>query len=100
MKTRFRLIRRNERLHRFYCLDTVTGNRISLQTQDEDVAQSYGCRGRIFAWLSVLIHDRSSVFTEQFRETLRSAGVESLKLPARSPRSDLFVASRNRVWTT
>lgn len=38
MKTRFRLIRRNERLHRFYCLDTVTGKRISLQTQDEDVA--------------------------------------------------------------
>ena len=32
-----------------------------------------------------LIQDRSSLFTEQFRETLRSAGVESLKLPARSP---------------
>ena len=30
-----------------------------------------------------LIQDRSSLFTEQFRETLRSAGVESLKLPAR-----------------
>ncbi len=32
-----------------------------------------------------LIQDRSSLFTEQFRETLRSAGVEPLKLPARSP---------------
>ena len=31
-----------------------------------------------------LIQDRSSLFTEQFRQTLRSAGVESLKLPARS----------------
>ncbi len=38
MKARFLLIRRNERLHRFYCLDTVTGKRISIQTQDEDVA--------------------------------------------------------------
>ena len=32
-----------------------------------------------------LIQDRSTRFTEQFRETLRSAGVESLKLPPRSP---------------
>lgn len=32
-----------------------------------------------------LIQDGSSLFTEQFRETLRSAGVEPLKLPARSP---------------
>ena len=32
-----------------------------------------------------LIQDRSSLFTEQFRETLRSAGMEPLKLPARSP---------------
>jgi len=37
-----------------------------------------------------LIQDRSSLFTEQFRETLRSAGVESLKLPARSPNLNAY----------
>ena len=38
MKNRYRLIRRNERLHKFYCLDSVTGKRVSLHTQDEDEA--------------------------------------------------------------
>ena len=37
-----------------------------------------------------LIQDRWSLFTEQFRETLRSAGVESLKLPARSPNLNAY----------
>lgn len=37
-----------------------------------------------------LIQDRSSLFTEQFRATLLSAGVESLKLPARSPNLNAY----------
>jgi len=44
-----------------------------------------------------LIQDRSSLFTEQFREILRSAGVESLKLPARSPNLNAF--AERFVWT-
>ena len=37
-----------------------------------------------------LIHDRSTLFTEQFRETLKSVGVEPLRLPARSPNLNAF----------
>lgn len=32
-----------------------------------------------------LIHDRDPLFTEEFREVLRSSGVEPIKLPAKSP---------------
>jgi putative transposase len=32
-----------------------------------------------------LIHDRATLFAEQFRQTLRGAKVEALRLPARSP---------------
>jgi putative transposase len=32
-----------------------------------------------------LIHDRDPLFTKEFREALRGAGVKSLKLPPRSP---------------
>ena len=37
-----------------------------------------------------LIHDRSTLFTEQFREVLKSAGVEPLRLPVRSPNLNAF----------
>jgi transposase InsO family protein len=37
-----------------------------------------------------LIHDRATVFTEQFRAILKSAGVEPLRLPARSPNLNAF----------
>jgi transposase InsO family protein len=37
-----------------------------------------------------LIHDRATVFTEQFREIIKSAGVEPLRLPARSPNLNAF----------
>ena len=37
-----------------------------------------------------LIHDRATVFTEQFRAILKSAGVEALRLPARSPNLNAF----------
>src|SRR5260370_25757344 len=32
-----------------------------------------------------VIHDRDPLFTREFRELLRSAGVKSIKLPAHSP---------------
>jgi integrase len=39
MKMRFRLIRRGNRSWKFYCVDTVTGRRTSLQTPNEDEAR-------------------------------------------------------------
>jgi transposase InsO family protein len=48
----------------------------------------------------VLIHDRDPLYTEKFRETLRAAGVRSLKLPKRSPNlnalAEAFVAGIRR----
>lgn len=38
MSTRFRLIRRGIRGNGFYCVDTSTGKRTSLRTDDENVA--------------------------------------------------------------
>ena len=35
--------------------------------------------------ISNLIHDRDSLFSTSFRATLSPAGVETVKLPARSP---------------
>jgi transposase InsO family protein len=37
-----------------------------------------------------LIHDRSSLFTPEFAIILESAGVESVRLPARSPNLNAF----------
>ena len=37
-----------------------------------------------------LIHDRDPLFTEAFRAHLRSAGVETVKLPARSPNLNAY----------
>jgi hypothetical protein len=42
MKTRYRLIRRGTRCGMFYCVDTQTGKRTSLQTSDEAEAQPAG----------------------------------------------------------
>jgi len=39
---------------------------------------------------SYLIHDRATVFREPFRQLLRSAQVEGLRLPARSPNLNAF----------
>lgn len=38
-----------------------------------------------------LIHDRSPVFTQEFRSTLTSAGVKPVKLPVRSPNLNAYV---------
>ena len=32
-----------------------------------------------------MIHDRDPLFTEQFQKTIQASGIESVKLPARSP---------------
>ena len=37
-----------------------------------------------------LIHDRASVFSQEFRMILEAAGVESVRLPARSPNLNAF----------
>lgn len=37
-----------------------------------------------------LIHDRSALFSEQFRTILESGGVEPVRLPARSPNLNAF----------
>src|SRR5258706_10203284 len=37
-----------------------------------------------------LLHDRSTLFTKQFRKMLKTAGVEPLRLPARSPNLNAF----------
>jgi putative transposase len=37
-----------------------------------------------------LIHDRSTLFTDQFRQTLRGAKVETIRLPARSPNLNAY----------
>src|ERR1019366_5213647 len=37
-----------------------------------------------------LIHDRASVFSEDFRMILRAVGIESVRLPARSPNLNAF----------
>src|SRR5580704_11083101 len=39
MKNRFRLIHRGERAGTFYCVDSSTGRRTSLKTQDRDTAE-------------------------------------------------------------
>jgi transposase InsO family protein len=37
-----------------------------------------------------LLHDRATLFSEQFRQLLRSAQVEPLRLPAHSPNLNAF----------
>ncbi len=37
-----------------------------------------------------LIHDRDPLFTKSFREVLKSSGVTTLKLPARSPNLNAY----------
>jgi hypothetical protein len=39
-----------------------------------------------------LIHNRTSLFSEDFRMILRAAGIESVRLPARSPNLNAFAA--------
>ena len=39
---------------------------------------------------SYLIHDRDPLFTEAFRRILKEAGVESIRLPAKSPNLNAY----------
>ena len=41
-------------------------------------------------WKTHLIHDRDPLFTEKFREILKSRGVESVRLPPKSPNLNAY----------
>ena len=46
--------------------------------------------GGLLSGCCYLIHDRASVFSEEFRMILLAVGIESLRLPARSPNLNAF----------
>ena len=48
------------------------------------------CEGGFLKEARYLIHDRDPLFTRAFRESLRSSGVEMVKLPARSPNLNAY----------
>jgi hypothetical protein len=48
------------------------------------------CMDGFLAGYRYLIHDRSSLFTREFRSILQSGGVKSVRLPARSPNLNAF----------
>jgi transposase InsO family protein len=48
------------------------------------------CMDGYLAGYRYLIHDRSSLFTKEFRSILQSGGVKSVRLPARSPNLNAF----------
>src|SRR6266513_4350290 len=50
-----------------------------------DCTQSNGCRGWFLRWKRYLIHDRDPLYTREFLTTLGTVGIESVKLPPRSP---------------
>ena len=45
---------------------------------------------RVLSQARYLIHDRDPLFTNEFREVLRSGGVDTVKLPARSPNLNAY----------
>jgi putative transposase len=45
----------------------------------------------------ILIHDRDPLYTKRFRQTLRAAGVRSLKIPKRSPNLNAY--AERFVWS-
>ena len=54
-------------------------------------AKSHRFRGRPpLCGFRYLIHDRSPLFTKEFRSILESGGVKSVRLPARSPNLNAF----------
>ena len=48
------------------------------------------CMDGFLAGYRYLIHDRSSLFTKEFRSILQSGGVKSVRLPVRSPNLNAF----------
>jgi hypothetical protein len=48
------------------------------------------CMDGFLAGYRYLIHDRSSLFTKEFRSILQSGGVKWVRLPARSPNLNAF----------
>ncbi|HOW68824.1 MAG TPA: hypothetical protein P5186_29390 [Candidatus Paceibacterota bacterium] len=45
-----------------------------------------------------LIHDRASVFRDDFRMILQAAGVASVRLPARSPNLNAIASRHSKLW--
>jgi hypothetical protein len=45
-----------------------------------------------------LIQDRDPLFTKAFRDTLKAGGVESVRLPARSPDLNCTQCTHGRPW--
>jgi transposase InsO family protein len=48
------------------------------------------CNAGFLTEARYLIHDRDPLFTRSFREILKSSGIETLKLPARSPNLNAY----------
>jgi putative transposase len=53
-------------------------------------AISLNCEEGFLKEARYLIHDRDPLFTRSFRETLKSSGVKTVKLPARSPNLNAY----------
>ena len=51
----------------------------------EQIARKVSGEGGFLAGKKYLIHDRDPLFTKKFESILKTAGVESVKLPPRSP---------------
>ena len=57
---------------------------------DADRPQLDRCEDGFLSGKRFLIHDRDPLFTAESRETLAAAGVESVRLPARSPNLNAY----------
>jgi len=51
----------------------------------EQIARNLTCEGSFLAGKKYLIHDRDPLYTDKFESILKTTGVESVKLPPRSP---------------
>ena len=56
----------------------------------EQVARNLTWEDNFLSGKNYLIHDRDPLYTKKFRSILRDAGVESVKLPLRSPNLNAF----------
>ena len=57
---------------------------------EPDRQESHRCRDGILNGKRYLIHDRDPLFTAEFLNMLADAGVESVKLPPRSPNLNAY----------
>jgi putative transposase len=54
------------------------------------IARNLTMADGLFAGKRYLIHDRDPLFTQEFRSVLKDSGVQSVKLPARSPNLNAY----------